>query len=68
MFSYVTETKWQIFNRWGQLVFEANNTTQAWDGTFENKPCEAGLYMLTITLKGYDGKEKTEKGSVMLLR
>lgn len=68
VFSYVTETKWQIFNRWGQLVFQTNNTLNAWDGTFENKPCEAGLYLFTILYKGPDGKEKTEKSSVMLIR
>jgi gliding motility-associated-like protein len=68
VFSYVTETKWQIFNRWGQLVFQTNNTLNAWDGTFENKPCEAGLYLFTILYKGLDGKEKAEKSSVMLIR
>ncbi len=68
VFSYVNKTQWQVYNRWGQMVFEANNTNQEWDGKYNNQPCEAGLYLFTITYEGFDGKEIREKGSITLIR
>lgn len=68
VFSYVNKTQWQVYNRWGQMVFEANNINQEWDGKYNNQPCEAGLYLFTITYEGFDGKEIREKGSITLIR
>lgn len=68
VFNYVVGASWQIYNRWGQIVFEANNKEQDWDGTYKNKPCEAGVYLYTITYEGFDGKEIREKGSITLIR
>ena len=42
----------QIFNRWGQVLYEANgyNMSTAWDGKYENKDVPAGTYYYTIEL------------------
>jgi gliding motility-associated-like protein len=37
----------QIFNRWGRLIFESNNLEVGWDGTFSEKlgfECQDGTY------------------------
>lgn len=35
-----------VYNRWGQLVFQGINerAISGWDGTFENKQCDVGVY------------------------
>ncbi len=40
-----------IYNRWGQKVFETNNPTNGWDGTFKGEPVKSDVYgyYLTVT-------------------
>lgn len=62
-----------IFNRWGDLVFEANNLASDdeksfWDGSFKGKLAEVGVYAYLIKLQMKNGKEIKAKGSITLLR
>ncbi len=34
-----------IFNRWGQLIFEAESPDEEWDGTHEGMPVQDGTYI-----------------------
>lgn len=38
----------QIYNRWGNLVYRSNDPEQGWDGTFEGKPAQAGVYQVIV--------------------
>lgn len=58
----------QIFNRWGQLVFETLDGTKGWDGTFKSRPVEIGPYFYLIRLNMLDGSVREWKGTVQLLR
>lgn len=57
-----------IFNRWGGVVFETNNPGQGWDGTYQGRIAQEGVYMYNFTYAGSDGDQKQKKGSVILLR
>jgi len=57
-----------VFNRWGQKVFEGNNSTAFWDGTFNGQPQDLGVYVYVIRALTRDGDEITETGNVTLLR
>jgi len=57
-----------IFNRWGGVVFETNNMSEGWDGTYQGRIAQEGVYMYNFTYAGIDGNEKQKKGSVVLLR
>ena len=62
----------QVFNRFGQLVFERKNyspddESAAWDGRVNGIPAPAGTYIYTVELSCM--KERfTRKGSVVLIR
>ncbi|MBN1338992.1 MAG: gliding motility-associated C-terminal domain-containing protein [Bacteroidales bacterium] len=57
----------QIFNRWGQKVFETNRTDMGWDGTNNGNICPSGVYVWVILVQS--GEEKlTHKGYVTLIR
>lgn len=67
----VSSTLLQIFDRWGNKVFETNSTSTHWNGGMKNnpdKPCEGGTYYYILT--GLDSKEDkyVRKGFVTLLR
>jgi gliding motility-associated-like protein len=34
-----------IYDRWGQMIFESDDIDKPWDGTFGNKICETGTYV-----------------------
>jgi gliding motility-associated-like protein len=62
-----------IFNRWGDLVFEADNIASDdekhfWDGNFKGKYADVGVYAYLIRLRMKNGKIINAKGSVTLLR
>ncbi|THU39189.1 T9SS type B sorting domain-containing protein [Niastella caeni] len=62
-----TIVQFSVYNRWGQMVFETNNTARCWDGTLNGKPLAAGGYAYVIraaTICGF----VTQKGMVTLLR
>jgi len=58
----------KIYNRWGQLVFQAQDKSVGWDGTYkgEPQPAEAYLYVLRVTLR--EGGTVEKEGSITLLR
>lgn len=63
----------QIFDRWGNLVFEAggfppNDPSYGWDGNFEGRHLDANVFVWQCRLKLADGSFSWEKGDVLLLR
>jgi gliding motility-associated-like protein len=39
-----------IFNRWGEIVWETNDTKSTWDGTYNNLKCPDGVYTWVVRL------------------
>lgn len=60
-----------IYNRWGEVVFESNDSTKGWDGSYgvRGGVVQAGLYTWIIRYKPKDTDEKlTVNGFVNVLR
>jgi gliding motility-associated-like protein len=61
--------KFLIFNRWGQMVYEAPEDDLAgWDGTWNNEPAASDTYVYTATLRYPDGRSEVAKGDVILIK
>ena len=59
----------QVFNRYGQKVFETNNMSKYWDGEFNGNTCDIGTYYYLIKTNCFDSKEdKIISGDINLLR
>lgn len=58
----------QIYNRWGQLIFNDNTNIPGWDGTYKGKDQEIGTYVFLATAKTFDGDVISFKGDLTLLR
>lgn len=57
-----------VYNRYGQLVFSTNIPSQGWDGTYKGKPQPAGAYVWVAAGVTFRGNEILKKGTVVLLR
>jgi gliding motility-associated-like protein len=59
----------QIFNRWGELVFESEDPNKGWDGTYHGeKITSTDVYVYTVKAKGiYQEELPAEHGSVTLI-
>ncbi len=59
----------QIFNRWGQVVFETNNTQgRGWDGKLNGKEQPEGVYVYTVQSTLMNGRAEKYKGNITLIR
>lgn len=69
MAGYPNLTFFKIYNRWGQLVYTMNNAnTGGWDGTFNNKTAETGVYFWHAIVLNPKGEEEEFKGDLTLVR
>ncbi|MEM1324145.1 MAG: PKD domain-containing protein, partial [Bacteroidota bacterium] len=72
--------QFRIFDRWGNLLFEANadfqpsadqnaDQDQGWDGHFNNEPMNSGVYVYVVKVR-FRGRSTFEefRGTVTLLR
>lgn len=66
--SGVIDYKFQIFDRWGELIFETEDFKQGWDGYYRGKICQLGVYIWKAYAKLNNGKEFNLSGDVTLLR
>jgi gliding motility-associated-like protein/uncharacterized repeat protein (TIGR01451 family) len=57
----------QVFNRWGNLVFDSSKEEGWWNGTRNGEMLPVSTYYYAIKYKE-NGEEKTEAGSVLLAR
>jgi gliding motility-associated-like protein len=60
--------KFVIYNRWGSIVYNSNNTTDGWDGTYKGYPQPMGAYIYYIEMQNSNGEKIVKKGTVQLLR
>jgi gliding motility-associated-like protein len=59
----------QVYNRWGQIVFETTSLTgRGWDGKFNGSDQPGGVYIYRIDASFANGVQQNWTGNVTLLR
>jgi gliding motility-associated-like protein len=58
----------QIFDRWGQLIYESDDISQGWDGMYKNQMSAQDVYVYKAWGKFISGKEFRVTGNVLLVR
>ncbi len=64
----VVKMTFRIYNRWGQLMFESNDTKIGWDGKFKGQPQPMDAYGYTLDAELIGGEKVKSSGSITLIR
>lgn len=68
LFGVVKKYHLTIYNRWGQVVFSTTEQMKGWDGKVGGTPQRSDVFVWTCTYQFEGENEKTEKGTVMVVR
>ncbi len=66
-FSIQTLERFEIFDKWGNKVFETNNINERWDGSYHGQMVNPGIFIYKLKYS-CGGDDLTASGSVMVLR
>ena len=61
-------TRFTIYNRWGQVIFNTKNGSDSWNGTYKGVEQPGGSYIWVAEGEYKSGKKFSEKGIVSLIR
>lgn len=64
----IEKLNFQIFNRWGEVVFTAIDTDTYWDGMYKGKIVENGSYAYQFSALMSDGSELNFSGNINVVR
>jgi gliding motility-associated-like protein len=64
----IDELSFKIYNRWGELVFETEDQSIGWDGTYKGNPVDPGVFVYHLISKCSENEEIFKKGNVTVIR
>ena len=66
---YFKDISLQVYNRWGELIFQSTETVTGWDGTYKtiNQEMDVYIYYIDVTEKATD-KQISISGTISLIR
>jgi gliding motility-associated-like protein len=64
----IMDLKFKIYDRWGNAVFETNDKSQGWDGTYKGEKCEIGVYAYMANIDFSNGQSIIKTGTISLVR
>lgn len=62
----VLKFEMQIFNRWGEKIFESNHIQDGWDGKYKGELAPAGMYSYYVKVTKLDGIKIVKSGEFSL--
>jgi len=58
-----------IYNRWGQIIWQSYDAAVGWDGTYQSRLCQDGVYFYIVTYGDPDTDKKSMlHGHITLVR
>jgi len=58
----------QIYNRWGELLFETQNINEGWNGTYNGQLVQQGSYVYKVSMVDLGGRRFSQSGTVLLIK
>lgn len=66
--SNITYIDFMVYNRYGQQVFRTTDQSEGWDGTFNGRNLDAGIFGYTLEIHQRDVGRSFVKGDIDLVR
>lgn len=66
--SGIEKLEFRVYDRWGQLVFSADDQQTGWDGTFNNQKLNSAVFVYTLEGNYIGGTPFSQKGNITLYR
>lgn len=64
----ITDMFLTIYNRWGQKVFESEDQSKTWDGTFKGKKLDPDVFGYILRVTCLNGEDFYKQGNISLLK
>jgi len=64
---FIDSYEMQVFNRWGEVLFQTTNLENGWDGTSKEEKLGVGNYTYWIRIKDLNNNEHIRTGSILIL-
>lgn len=64
----LTSYSFQIYNRWGQVIFETKKYNEGWNGNYKGEQQPNGAYVYFISFSDDTGATVVKKGTLLLIR
>jgi gliding motility-associated-like protein len=64
----IVEMNFEVYNRFGQLVFRTTDPHEGWDGNFKGKPMNPAVFVYKLDYRLINGLSATLNGNVTLYR
>jgi gliding motility-associated-like protein len=58
----------EIYNRWGELLYETNDQNAGWDGYYKGQLSSQDVYVYKVNMKFLSGNSVVRAGDITLLR
>jgi gliding motility-associated-like protein len=64
----ISQLRYSIYNRWGEMVFSTEDISICWDGTYKGKPCQTGVYAYSLVVTKTNGETIVQSGNLTLIK
>jgi gliding motility-associated-like protein len=64
----ISKLYYAVFNRWGEMIYETNETNGQWDGSYKGERAEVGVYFWYAKADMVNGTHLDRKGTVTLIQ
>jgi len=66
--SDIKSINFNIYDRWGNIVFESSNKEFVWTGEFNGRLCNSGVYAYMVNVEYWNGSIEVKSGNITLIR
>jgi gliding motility-associated-like protein len=64
----ITDLDFYVYNRWGELVFEAHDLSTGWNGQFKGRPVDPDVFVYYLEATCPGGERFIDKGNITVIR
>ena len=59
---FITDLEFRVFDRWGEKVFETDDQSEGWDGTYKDKEVDPAVFVWYLDATCADGQTTLHEG------